>query len=93
MISGPADNNQLGRAYDVLKNTITLLGLSHENDSKSLEEKILRMILMLKNESLNLVPKIFGYNKLVLPFTICKDFVLKYCKLNNHIYVSILKLL
>ena len=79
---------RLCRAYYVLKNTTTLLGLSHENDSKTLEEKILRMILMLRNESLNLVAKIFGYNKLVLPFSICKDFVLKYCKLNNYVYVS-----
>ena len=46
------------------------------------------MILMLKNESLNLVTKIFGYDKLILPFSICKDFVLKYCKFNNYVYVS-----
>ena len=88
VISDPADKDQLGRAYEVLKNTIALLGLTHESDGKTLEEKILRMIMLLKNESLNLVTRIFGYDKLVLPFSISTDFVLKYCKLNSYVFVS-----
>ena len=46
------------------------------------------MIILLKNEGLNLVSKIFGHNKIILPFTIQNGFVLKYCKLNNYVYVS-----
>ena len=56
----PADRNQLEEACNVLKDVIRIFGLSKNFDNKTLEEKILGMIILLKNEGLNLVPKIFG---------------------------------
>ena len=88
MTYSPADRNQLEEACNVLKDVIRIFRLSKNFDNKTLEEKILGMIILLKNEGLNLVPKIFGYNKIILPFIIQKGFILKYCKLNNYVYVS-----
>ena len=87
VIIDPTDKEQLSRAYKVLKNTIALLGLTNEIRGNTLEENILKMVLMLKNESLNLVTRIFGYDRLMLPFSISTDFLLKYCKLNGYVFV------
>ena len=84
----PAVRNQLEEACKVLKDVIRVFGLSKNFDNKSVEEKILGMNILLKNEGLNLVSKIFGHNKIVLPFTIQNGFVLRFCKLNNYVYIS-----
>ena len=46
------------------------------------------MIFMLQNKSMNVWTRIFGHDMMVLPFSINKDFLLRYCKINRYIFVS-----
>ena len=88
VINDPADKEELRQAYDVLKRTVQLFGFSNEIDGGNLEENILKMIFMLQNKSMNVWTRIFGHDMMVLPFSINKDFLLSYCKINRYIFVS-----
>ena len=88
VINDPADKEKLRQAYDVLKRTVQLFGFSDEIDGDNLEENVLKMIFMLQNRSVNFWTRIFGQNSMVLSFSINKDFLLRFCKINKYIFVT-----